>query len=90
VCNVVIEIAFSQRRPRRNGHLADAAGRLRGYPTSAMLKKGRIGPTLQRMYEQFFQLPVPLVLVVLWLTGVTLLVACALALYLYVSLLVQV
>jgi hypothetical protein len=54
-----------------------------------MRKQRRIGPTLQRTYEQFLQLAVPLVLVVLWLTGLTLLVACALALYLYVSLLVQ-
>jgi hypothetical protein len=39
------------------------------------------------MYERFVELPVSLVLVVLWFVGAALLGACALALYLYVSLL---
>jgi hypothetical protein len=34
-----------------------------------MRKKRRIGPTLEREYKRFLELPVPLVLVVLWLTG---------------------
>jgi hypothetical protein len=49
-----------------------------------------IGPKLEEAYERFLELPVPLVLVVLWLTGATLLGACALALYFYVWLLAQV
>jgi hypothetical protein len=53
-----------------------------------MPKKTRIGPTLERAYERFLELPVPLVLVVLWLAGAALLGTCALALYLFVSLLV--
>jgi hypothetical protein len=52
-----------------------------------MRKKWQIGLTLERTYERFLELPVPLVLVVLWLAGATLLGAGALALYLYVSLL---
>ncbi len=43
------------------------------------------------MYEQFLELPVAVVVVVLWLVGLALLGVCALALYyLYVSLLVWV
>jgi hypothetical protein len=63
-------------------------GRLRDYAATSMPKQRGIGPTLERAYERFLELPVPLVLVVLWLTGVMLLGACALALYLFVSLLV--
>ena len=42
---------------------------------------------MERGYERFLELPVPLVLVVLWFAGLALLGVCALALYLYVSLL---
>jgi hypothetical protein len=38
---------------------------------------------IQRAYESFLDLPVPVVLVVLWLAGVVLLSLCAAALYLY-------
>jgi hypothetical protein len=55
-----------------------------------MRKKRWMGRTLERTYERFLELPVPLVLVGLWLAGAWLLGACALALYLFVSLLVQV
>jgi hypothetical protein len=39
------------------------------------------------VYERFLGLPVVMVLAVLWLAGAALLGACALALYLYMSLL---
>jgi len=55
-----------------------------------MRKRGQIGPTLGWAYRQFLELPVPMVFVGLWLAGATLLGTCALALYLCVSLLVQV
>jgi hypothetical protein len=42
------------------------------------------------MYERFLELPVAVVVGVLWLVGAALLGVCALALYLYVSLLVGV
>jgi hypothetical protein len=42
------------------------------------MRKGRI----VRAYEWFLELPVPVVLVVLWLAGVGLVVLCALVLYL--------
>ena len=41
--------------------------------------RGRVG----RSYESFLELPVPVVLVLLWLMGVVLLVLCAVALYSY-------
>ena len=41
------------------------------------------------MYARFVELPVPVVLVVLWLVGVTLLSTCVLALYLYTLALVR-
>jgi hypothetical protein len=40
-----------------------------------------------QVYEWFLELPVPLVLVVLWLAGLVVLSLLALAFYLYVSLL---
>jgi hypothetical protein len=52
-----------------------------------MRKKRRIEQTLERAYERVLELPVPLVLAVLWLTGAALLGACALVLYLYLLLL---
>jgi hypothetical protein len=42
------------------------------------MRKGRI----VRAYEWFLELPVTIVLVVLWLAGVGLVLLCALALYL--------
>lgn len=42
---------------------------------------------LERSYESFLELPVPVVLVLLWLAGVVLLSVCAAALYSYWSLL---
>jgi hypothetical protein len=36
-----------------------------------------------RLYDSFLDLPVPVVLVLLWLAGVVLLGLCAVALYLY-------
>ena len=42
-----------------------------------------------RAYERFYELPVPVVLAVLWLVGAVLLGSCALALYLYASVLVR-
>jgi hypothetical protein len=41
------------------------------------MRKGRI----VRAYEWFLELPVTIVLVVLWLAGIGLVVLCALALY---------
>jgi hypothetical protein len=43
-----------------------------------------------RAYERFYELPVPAVLVVLWLVGVVLLGSFALVLYIYVSALARV
>ena len=39
--------------------------------------------SIERSYEAFLELPVPVVLVVLWLLGVMLLGLCAAALYSY-------
>jgi hypothetical protein len=52
-----------------------------------MHKKRRVGPKLERAYERFLEVPEALMLVVLWFVGAALLGVCALALYLYVSLL---
>ena len=38
---------------------------------------------IERAYESFLELPVPVVLALLWLTGVVLLGLCATALYAY-------
>ena len=40
---------------------------------------------LGKAYERFYELPVPVILVVLWLVGAMLLGLCALALYVYAS-----
>jgi hypothetical protein len=39
-------------------------------------------PLLLRVYEQFLELPVPIVLAVMWLAGAALISLCGLALYL--------
>jgi hypothetical protein len=54
-----------------------------------MRKKGRIQLTLERAYEGFLELPVPVVLVVLWVLGLVIVGSLALALHLYGSALVR-
>jgi hypothetical protein len=54
-------------------------------PLRGMSKKGRIKRAIGRAYERFLELPVPLVLVVLWLAGLAVFSSLALAFYLYVS-----
>ena len=56
-------------------------------PPRGMLKKRRIARTIGQVYERFLELPVLLVLVVLWFAGLVVLSSLALAFYLYVSLL---
>ena len=46
-------------------------------------------PLLLRVYEQFLELPVPIVLAVMWLAGVALIGLCGLALYLLLRPLLQ-
>ncbi len=55
-----------------------------------MRKKRRVGPTLERGFERFLELPVPLVLVVLWFAGLVILGSLGLVVYLYGALLVRV
>ncbi len=55
-----------------------------------MRKKRRIRQTLERAYERFLELPVPVILAVLWLVGMVLLGSCVLAFYLYGSALVRI
>ncbi len=52
-------------------------------------KKGRIKHAIERAYEWFLELPVPLVLVALWFAGLAILGSLGLVLYLYGALLVQ-
>jgi len=44
---------------------------------------------IERSYESFLELPVPVVLALLWLAGIVLLGLCAAALYSYWLLLLQ-
>jgi hypothetical protein len=55
-----------------------------------MLKERRIRRAIRQTYERFLELPVFLVLVVLWLAGLVVLSSLVLAVYLYVSLLARV
>ena len=55
-----------------------------------MFKKGRIKHAIEQAYERFLELPVLLVLVMLWFAGLAVLGSLGLALYLYGALLVQV
>ena len=61
-------------------------------PDSEEVSEGGAGQdgVLVRAYERFLELPVALVLAVMWLAGVALLGSCALAVYLLGSLLLQV
>ena len=42
---------------------------------------------ISKVYERFLELPVPLVLTVLWLVGVVIIISCVLALYMFWTLL---
>jgi hypothetical protein len=50
-------------------------------PTLLMESTPKHDPALGLVYERFLELPVPIVLAVMWLAGVALLSACGLALY---------
>ena len=47
-------------------------------------------PSLARVYERFLELPVPLVLAVMWLVGAAFISVCGQTLYYYFWLLLQV
>ena len=55
-----------------------------------MFKKGRIKQAIGQAYERFLELPVPLVLAVLWFAGLAILGSLGLMVYLYGALLVRV
>ena len=55
-----------------------------------IVNKGRIKHAIERAYERFLELPVPLVLVALWFAGLAILGSLGLVLYLYGALLVRV
>ena len=56
----------------------------------AVFKKARIKSAIEQVYQRFLELPVPLVLVVLWFVGLAMLGSLGLVLYLYGALLVRV
>ncbi len=47
------------------------------------MMKAKQSGEIERAYESFLELPVPVVLALLWLTGVVLLCLCATVLYSY-------
>ena len=55
-----------------------------------IFKRPRIKHAIERAYERFLELPVPLVLVVLWFAGLAIVGSLGLVLYLYGASLVQV
>ncbi|MBD0354427.1 MAG: hypothetical protein ICV58_04535 [Rubrobacteraceae bacterium] len=55
-----------------------------------VFKKARIKRAIERAYQRFLELPVPLVLVVLWFAGLVILGSLGLVVYLYGALLVRV
>ena len=55
-----------------------------------IFKRGKIKHAMEQAYERFLELPVPLVLVTLWLAGLAILGSLGLVLYLYGALLVRV
>ena len=55
-----------------------------------VFKKARIKSAIEQVYQRFLELPVPLVLVVLWFAGLAILGSLGLVLYLYGALLVRV
>ena len=56
----------------------------------AVSKKARTKSAIELVYQRFLELPVPLVLVVLWFAGLAILGSLGLVLYLYGALLVRV
>lgn len=55
-----------------------------------VFKKARIKRAIERADQRFLELPVPLVLVVLWFAGLVILGSLGLVVYLYGALLVRV
>ncbi len=55
-----------------------------------VFKKARLKRAMEQAYQRFLELPVPLVLVVLWFAGLVILGSLGLVLYLYGALLVRV
>jgi hypothetical protein len=55
-----------------------------------VFKKARIKRAIEQAYRRFLELPVPLVLVVLWFAGLAILGSLGLVLYLYGASLVRV
>ena len=55
-----------------------------------IFKRGRIKHALEQAYERFLELPVPIVLVALWLAGLAIVGSVGLVLYVYAASLVRV
>ena len=55
-----------------------------------VFKKARIKSAIEQVYQRFLELPVPLVLVVLWFAGLAILGSLGLVLYLFGAFLVRV
>jgi hypothetical protein len=56
----------------------------------AVFKKARIERAIEQTYQRFLELPVPLVLVVLWFAGLAILGSVGLVLYVYAASLMRV
>jgi hypothetical protein len=67
---------------------APTKGRTKGTPTEKRRTTASVSEGMGLAYERFLELPVPVVLVVLWVGGVALLGACALSAYAIISTLV--
>lgn len=55
-----------------------------------IFKRGRIKHAIEQAYERFLELPVPLVLMMLWFAGLAVIGSLGLVLYLYGTALVRV
>jgi hypothetical protein len=69
---------------------APTKGRTKGTPTAKRRTTASVSVGIRLAYEWFLELPVPVVLLVLWVGGVALLGACALSAYAVISTLVEI
>jgi hypothetical protein len=69
--------------PKNIGHDCHMEGTSKHNPSLLMESVPKHDPALACIYERFLELPVPIVLAVMWLAGAALIGLCGLALYLF-------
>ena len=82
------EMAQSHNSQRTAVNASATTARLEATPSQHQGSSAPLSVAIGRAYERFLEMPVVVVLAVMWVAGAALLTSCALALYLAVSMLI--